>query len=111
MLDEFEFALVDWALDRLRRTANRKLDQGRIRSAQADVERVPRVLERMLGPTVDGKVLLEHLRLHRLSNCGPSCRRCGKVLRTRVASKCFECGYAARNVNIGSSDATVAASM
>lgn len=29
---------------------------------------------------------------HRIANHGPPCPRCGKVLRTPVAYKCFECG-------------------
>lgn len=29
---------------------------------------------------------------HRVSRHGPPCARCGKVLRTKLASKCFECG-------------------
>ena len=29
---------------------------------------------------------------HRRSIYGPPCSHCGKVLRTPVASKCFECG-------------------
>jgi hypothetical protein len=30
---------------------------------------------------------------HRISDHGPPCPRCGKVLRTPVAYKCFECGH------------------
>jgi hypothetical protein len=30
---------------------------------------------------------------HRISIYGPPCLRCGKVLRTPIAFKCFECGY------------------
>ncbi len=30
---------------------------------------------------------------HRISAHGPPCPRCGKVLRTTVAYKCFECGH------------------
>ncbi len=33
---------------------------------------------------------------HRASDFGPPCPQCGKVLRTPVASKCFECGYPGR---------------
>lgn len=29
---------------------------------------------------------------HRVSHQGPPCIRCGKVLRTPAAFKCFECG-------------------
>jgi len=29
---------------------------------------------------------------HRISDHGPPCPRCGKVLRTPLAFKCFECG-------------------
>ncbi len=29
---------------------------------------------------------------HRISQHGPPCPRCGKVLRTKTAYKCFECG-------------------
>jgi hypothetical protein len=30
---------------------------------------------------------------HRLSNYGPPCRHCGKLLRTDAARRCFECGH------------------
>ena len=36
---------------------------------------------------------------HRISIYGPPCLRCGKVLRTPVASKCFECGLVASDAN------------
>jgi hypothetical protein len=29
---------------------------------------------------------------HRLSGHGPPCRHCGKLLRTAVARRCYECG-------------------
>jgi len=31
---------------------------------------------------------------HLLSSLGPPCSRCNKVLRTPLASKCFECSFA-----------------
>jgi hypothetical protein len=59
-------------------------------------------------PGMDGRqaVLAEYNRLtgssetnwhvvfhHQISRHGPPCPRCGKVLRTPVAYKCFECGH------------------
>jgi hypothetical protein len=36
---------------------------------------------------------------HRISQHGPPCPRCGKVLRTPVAYKCYECGLQVHNPN------------
>lgn len=36
---------------------------------------------------------------HRVSIYGSPCTRCGKVLRTPVAYKCFECGFQVRQPN------------
>lgn len=36
---------------------------------------------------------------HRISLFGPPCPRCGKVLRTPVAFKCFECGLQVHEPN------------
>jgi hypothetical protein len=36
------------------------------------------------------------IRHHRISIYGPPCPRCGKVLRTPIAFKCFECGLVVR---------------
>ncbi|HSZ56104.1 MAG TPA: hypothetical protein VK797_10610 [Tepidisphaeraceae bacterium] len=36
---------------------------------------------------------------HRVAMYGPPCPRCGKVLRTPIAYKCFECGYVVHEPN------------
>ena len=48
--------------------------------------------ERITGFRETNPIALHH---HRISIYGPPCTRCGKVLRTPLASKCFECGMPA----------------
>ena len=36
---------------------------------------------------------------HRLANYGPPCQQCGKLMRTRVARFCAECGFASTGVS------------
>src|SRR6185312_9345520 len=36
---------------------------------------------------------------HRIAMYGPPCPQCGKVLRTPIAYKCFECGHIVHKPN------------
>jgi len=51
--------------------------------------------ERLAGFRETNPLALYH---HRISIYGSACERCGKVLRTPVASKCFECGLPAKHL-------------
>ena len=42
--------------------------------------------------TAQGDPTIPFWHKHRLAYFGPPCRQFGKLLRTAVASKCFECG-------------------
>ena len=93
MLDEGEYATVTSAMRHLNEMSH--LNEPEAVTVWRD-RIVTDNLRRLLGPDVDLNALMSHLRLHRLSACGPPCPRCQKTLRTPVASKCFECGYVVR---------------
>lgn len=74
MLDEEEFALLQAKMCRFSR-AN-------LQAALAEYQRLTGVSESNVN-------VIWH---HRIAQYGPPCPGCGKVLRTPVAYKCFECG-------------------
>jgi hypothetical protein len=80
MLDDNEFARV-WKLVSLS-------TDGRA-AALAEYERITGYKETNFNVLSD----------HRISHHGPPCPRCGKVLRTPVAYKCFECGVVLHEPN------------
>jgi hypothetical protein len=78
MLDEEEWALVHAAHE-----AQIRLGRDGRPAALAEYERLTGFKETVFGAMCE----------HRISFHGPPCPRCGKVLRTALASKCFECGF------------------
>ena len=80
MLDEEEWAQV---------MASRTSDAGKHNMLQAILSEYNRL-------TAFGETNPSAVWHHRISIYGPPCPRCGKVLRTPVAYKCFECGHVAR---------------
>lgn len=93
MLDEAEFEQVERLLHNgIEATKAYRECQG------VSLDQVPK--ERLFQPALDEYERLTGFREtnvnalfhHRISIYGPPCERCGKVLRTPVASKCFECG-------------------
>lgn len=77
MLDEAEWKLV-----------SNKMEFGK-KSIRDTRPRVLAEYERLTGFKETNLNAVLH---HRISYYGPPCPRCGKVLRTPVAYKCFECG-------------------
>ena len=94
MLDEAEFAEIE----PLYRDGLSHVKQYREQTG-ATLAEVPQAIRR-LAPVLEAYERLTGFREenpnaiwhHRISIYGPPCRRCGKVLRTPVARKCFECG-------------------
>lgn len=104
MLDESEFERVDRLLhDGIQATKAFRQRHG------VPLEGVPK--ERLFQPALDEYERLtgfhetnaNALYHHRISLYGPPCEQCGKVLRTPVASKCFECGHPAKRLTNGCS--------
>ena len=73
MLDEDEFALV-WA---------------KFESSSWSREAALEEYERLTGYK---ETIFNAMFDHRICKYGPPCPKCGKVLRTPIAYKCFECG-------------------
>jgi len=105
MLDEEEWSLV-WSVYQAQVKPSREhlmsLRQDDDRTAAAEAEMKSHrdgqlaaltEYERITGFNETNFNALFH---HRISHHGPPCPRCGKVLRTAVASKCFECGLQLR---------------
>jgi hypothetical protein len=83
MLDEHEFSLVSACA-----TKPSEMTKGHIGKAMLDE------YNRITGFNETNLNAFWH---HRISTYGPPCPRCGKVLRTPLACKCFECGQVVRS--------------
>ena len=87
MLDDQEFT-------RIRRVAHEAYEQLSGPAAKVSVFRT--MLDEYNRLTGFGETNINAVWHHRISIYGPPCPRCGKVLRTPIAYKCFECGFVVR---------------
>ena len=94
MLDEIEYADIHELYGKCFRGIKEYRKQ-----RNCTLDRVPRIAdfflpvveayERLTGVREENANAIMH---HRIAIYGPPCPRCGKLLRTLKASKCFECG-------------------
>jgi hypothetical protein len=91
MLDDEEF-------EQIRRVAEETAEQnsGTLPAGASKLWRAKAMLDRYNRLTGFGETNINAVWHHRTSIYGPPCPRCGKVLRTPIAYKCFECGFVVR---------------
>jgi hypothetical protein len=83
MLDEAEFSLIRAAWLKAAR------DASSYKSVEERMKPVCDVYEQLTGVKETNANAVWH---HRISQYGPPCERCGKILRTPSAVRCVECG-------------------
>jgi hypothetical protein len=110
MLDEEEYKYLTqlwWKARKFKREINEPIfDENRkvlgYRKATSDEkailiqlsEEINNEFERITGDKSNIQIAPKGCQTHHLiSRYGPSCEKCGKILRTSKARKCFECGH------------------